>query len=388
MAQGNGNTAAVAKGAPTVIDTIVHKLSSDAMKKQFATACPTHLKVNAERYVRQFCTQIRLNPKLAECEQSSLVGAMMTGTALGLDPSPSLGEFYIIPYENRKRGTIEAQFQLGYKGMIALAYRGGVKRFEAHAIHEKDHFDYSLGLAPRLEHKPNLFGDRGRAIAYYATAQLPSGEVVFEIMSQTDVEAHMKRYSRSYNDGPWKTEFDEMAKKTVAKSLFKWIPKSTELAVAVSRDGSVARVDDNIRSSEDVLDAEVRYIEPEDVATPSEALAAEILGSPAKRQERKPDTDDFTFDDKTIDNEPVLPLGLSQKEKSVVNKALSELERLRIQFQEGLRMNLTVEESEAWCMKNFGKKLLDLHKDEIKAAILKLNAELDARDGVNSPNLF
>jgi recombination protein RecT len=324
---------------------------------------------------------------------------MMTGTALGLDPSPSLGEFFVIPYENRKRGIVEAQFQIGYKGMVALAYRGGVKRFEAHTIHEKDHFDYSLGLTPRLDHKPNLFSDRGRAIAYYATAQLPSGEVVFDIMSHTDVEAHMKRYSRSYNDGPWKTEFDEMAKKTVAKSLFKWIPKSTELAIAVSRDGGVARVDENIRSSEDVLDADVRYIEPEGTVTPNEALAAEILASPSSlppAQTKDPATKEAAspvkqqqqpqpLNDFPLDEDPILPFDLSQEEKSAVNKTFSsEAEKLRANLYEGLTVHsgMTDLEADIWCSTNFGKKFRELHKDELKAAIAKINAELDTRDGI------
>ena len=383
--QGNGSGSAVAKKEPTVLDMIVQKLSSNAMKKQFETACPTHLKINAERYARQFCTQLRLNPKLAECEPSSLIGAMMTGTALGLDPSPSLGEFYIIPYENNKLKIVEAQFQLGYKGMVALAYRGGVMRFQAHAIHEKDHFDYSLGLTPRLEHKPRLDGDRGKAIAYYAIAQLPSGETVFEIMSRTDAEAHGKRYSKAYNFGPWKTEFDEMAKKTVAKSLFKWIPKSTELAVAVSKDGGVARIEGDIRSSDDVLEAEVRYAEIEEPPTSNEALAAEIISAPvaqAQPQTFSEPEPQAPIDPEMMDFGPAVEPEIPPQETKAHPAYMSEADKLREELKGILAINLTDAESAAWIEKNYGpgKVLTDLTKPELKGAISKINAEMDARD--------
>jgi recombination protein RecT len=382
MVQTNGQIVQKREEKPSVLDMLVSKLSGEKMKKQFATACPTHLKVNAERYVRQFCTQIRLNPKLAECEQSSLVGAMMTGTALGLDPSPSLGEFYIIPYENRRRGLVEAQFQLGYKGMVALAYRGGVKRFEAHAIHEKDHFDYSLGMTPRLEHKPYLSGSRGNAIAYYAIALLPSGETVFEIMSRPDVEAHAKRYSRSYNDGPWKTEFDEMAKKTVAKSLFKWIPKSTEFSVAISKDGGVARIDGDIRSSDDVLDADVRYVEPEDdAATSNEALANEILASSQTQAllDMAPESS-APIEPEMIDLGPTQNKPAPQPTQEAKASFTFETDKLREQLTGILAINFTEDESSAWFEKNFGKTMKALTRDDLKAAISKINAELDAKE--------
>lgn len=68
------------------------------MKGEMAKALPMHLKRNAERYARIAMTLIRENPTLASCDAYSLLGALMTGTALGLDPSPQLGQFYIVPY--------------------------------------------------------------------------------------------------------------------------------------------------------------------------------------------------------------------------------------------------------------------------------------------------
>jgi hypothetical protein len=125
-------------------------------------------------------------------------------------------------------------------------------------------------------------------------------------------------------------------------------------------------------------------------------LAAEILASPvpvaapAKQRERQPDPSDFPLPEPSqpSDAEHLLPLGLSEAEKIAVNKAISELERLREQLQKGLSINFTGEESEAWLATNYGKELKDLHKGELKAAIAKLNAEMDAREGIEPKNLF
>lgn len=93
--------------ATTPMDSMLTLLAKDTMKQQFAMALPAHLQKNADRYIRSFMTQLRQVPKLLDCSQNSLLGAMLTGAALGLDPTPSLGEFYILPYGR------EATFQLG-----------------------------------------------------------------------------------------------------------------------------------------------------------------------------------------------------------------------------------------------------------------------------------
>lgn len=343
------------------MNSIISMLSGENMRRQFETACPTHLKANAERYIRQFCTQLRLNPRLVECEQGSLIGAMMTGTALGLDPSPSLGEFYIVPYRNKSKG-FEAQFQLGYKGMVALAYRGGVRRFQAHIIYEKDEYDYGLGLNPYINHKPYLKGDRGKAIAYYAVVQLPSGDVVFDIMSQADVDAHARRYSKSVDDGPWRTEFDEMAKKTVAKNLFKWIPKSTEVGLAISKDGGVTKINGEVRSLDDVIDAEVRYLEPDD-EKPTEALANEILtqARPAAQEEKKPE---------------------AQKEQSPT--AVTEIEKLRRQLDNALGeagLGLNDQERAEFLQRVAGESdVTKIRKESLKIALDVAEGDIQKRE--------
>lgn len=265
---------ALAQQAPArrnPVDIMLATLATDGMKKQFQMALPNHLQANADRYIRSFMTQIRQNPKLLDCNKTSLLGAMLTGTALGLDPTPSLGEFYILPYGN------EAQFQLGYKGMLALAYRGGVKKIWAHEVCEHDEFELSWGLEEKLIHKPCLDNEKGRGsvIGYYAAAVLPNDSTTFLYMTRAEVEAHGRRFSRSYGRGPWATDFDAMAKKTVAKQLFNWLPKSTELAQAIARDETIvhAQPEKNIENSDDVFDMQVETVDEAELSPAAEEKA-------------------------------------------------------------------------------------------------------------------
>lgn len=251
--------------AASPMQSMLALLDTDSMKRQFAMALPSHLQKNAERYVRSFMTQIRQTPKLLDCSKASLLGAMMTGTALGLDPSPSLGEFYILPYGG------EAQFQLGYKGMLSLAYRAGVKRIWAHEVCENDEFSLVWGDTEKMEHKPCLDNEKGRGavIGYYCAATLPNGETMSYYMTKAEVIEHGKRFSKSYGRGPWATDFDEMAKKTCAKQLFKWLPKSTEMAHAIERDEAIVRADtaSPVQTQDDVFDMETSGVDAEEAAT-------------------------------------------------------------------------------------------------------------------------
>lgn len=253
---------ALAQQAPArrnPVDIMLATLATDGMKKQFQMALPNHLQANADRYIRSFMTQIRQNPKLLDCNKTSLLGAMLTGTALGLDPTPSLGEFYILPYGN------EAQFILGYHGMLALAYRGGVKAIWAHEVCANDEFELVWGLENDLKHKPCLDNEKGRGdvIGYYAAAILPNDTKMHWYMTRAEVEAHGRRFSRSYGRGPWTTDFDSMALKTVAKQLFKWLPKSTEMAQALAHDEAITRAqpEKNIESRDDVFDMQVETVD-------------------------------------------------------------------------------------------------------------------------------
>ena len=206
-----------------------------SMESEIAKALPTV--ITPERFTRMVLSAISVNPKLAECTPKSFLGAMMTAAQLGVEPNTALGQAYLIPFRNH--GTMECQFQLGYKGLIDLAYRSGeVIIIQAHVVHENDEFEYELGMNPQLKHVPAT-KNRGKAIAYYAMFKTKDGGYGFEVMSMDDIQDHAKKYSKSYGNGPWQANFDEMAKKTVLKRVLKLAPLKSDFVRDVAQDETI-----------------------------------------------------------------------------------------------------------------------------------------------------
>lgn len=195
--------------------------------------------ITPERFTRMVLSAISMNPKLAECTPSSFLGAMMTAAQLGVEPNTPLGQAYLIPYNNRRKGCTEAQFQIGYKGLIDLAYRSGeVSIIQAHTVCENDEFEYELGLDPKLRHIPAA-SNRGQPTHYYAVFRTKDGGCGFSVMSREEVEQHARKYSKSYSDSPWASSFDEMAKKTVLKKALKYAPLKSDFVRGVSQDETI-----------------------------------------------------------------------------------------------------------------------------------------------------
>ena len=167
---------------------------------------------------------IRQNPKIQECTPASIVSCVTKSWAYGLPFNTPEQECFIIGYKNT------ATFQLGYRGLLELAYRSGqVKGIQAHAVRQNDKFEIELGLSNTLIHKPKLDGDRGDVIAYYAVIELNDGVKVWDWMSKSDVEKHEKKFRKGQQMGDaWANNFDSMALKTVFIKAAKWIPKSVE----------------------------------------------------------------------------------------------------------------------------------------------------------------
>ena len=208
-----------------------------SMQGEIAKALPSVL--TPERFTRIVTTALSSNPQLNSCTPQSFLGAMMTAAQLGVEPNTPLGQAYLLPYNNH--GTLECQFQIGYKGMIDLAYRSGeIQIIQAHAVYEHDEFSYEFGLEPKLTHKPAV-KDRGEPIAFYAMFKTKDGGYGFDVMSVDDVRAHAAKYSKSFNSGfsPWKTNFVEMALKTVLKRVLKYAPLKTEFVRGVAQDETI-----------------------------------------------------------------------------------------------------------------------------------------------------
>lgn len=202
---------------------------------------PKH--VTAERMSRIALNVIRRDPKLLECDLNSLMGGVMEAAKLGLEPG-LMGQCYLLPFKNYKNnGKMEAQFIIGYKGLIDLVRRSGqVVSIEARTVYENDEFIYEYGLEDKLVHKPTL-KNRGTAVAYYAVCKLKGGGHTFTVMGYDEMIAYRDKYAKAKFKGevvgPWKDEFDAMARKTVLRQLIKYLPISVEqLSNYDERDGS------------------------------------------------------------------------------------------------------------------------------------------------------
>lgn len=208
-----------------------------AMEGEIKKALPSV--ITPERFTRMVLSAISVNPKLATCTKASFLGAMMNAAQLGLEPNTPLGQAYILPYMNK--GVLEAQFQIGYKGLIDLAYRSGeVEVVQAHIVYENDKFECEYGLEPKLTHTPAAI-DRGEPIKVYAVFKTKSGGYGFEVMSMEDVRIHASKYSKAYNSSfsPWKTNFEEMAKKTVLKKVLKYAPLKSDFVRGITQDETI-----------------------------------------------------------------------------------------------------------------------------------------------------
>ena len=197
--------------------------------------------ITPERFTRMALTAVSVNPKLAECTPRSFMGALMNAAQLGLEPNTPLGQAYLIPFKNK--GVMEVQFQIGYKGLIDLAYRSGeFLSIYAKEVYENDEFEYEFGLEPKLIHKPAT-SNRGEVVAYYAVFKLVNGGFGFEVMSKDDIIAHAKKYSQNYDSkySPWTNNFDEMAKKTVLKKVLKYAPIKVEFVRQLTEDETIKK---------------------------------------------------------------------------------------------------------------------------------------------------
>lgn len=219
-----------------------------AMAKEIEAALPSM--VSSERFQRVALTAFSANPALQKCDPKSFIAAMMQSAQLGLEPNTPLGQAYLIPY-----GT-HVQFQVGYKGMLELAQRSGkIKTIYAHEVRENDEFDIDYGLEQSLKHKPLLKGDRGDVIGYYAVYHTIDGGFSFVFMTKEEVNEFAQKKSKTFNNGPWKTDFDAMAKKTVIKQLLKYAPISIEIQQAIVADTSVkTKIDADMSLVEDESD--------------------------------------------------------------------------------------------------------------------------------------
>lgn len=227
-------------------------LTQDAVKDQINKVVGGK---NGTRFISSIVSAVQATPALQECTNSSILSAALLGESLNLSPSPQLGQYYMVPYDNRSKGAKEAQFQLGYKGYIQLAVRSGqYKKLNVLAIKEGElvRFDpLNEEMEVRLIEDEKLREEAPTA-GYYAMFEYNNGFRKALYWSRAKMEAHAKKYSPGYKRDLekgtswtfWAKDFDAMAYKTMLRQLIsKWGIMSIDLQTAVDSDMAVIHED-------------------------------------------------------------------------------------------------------------------------------------------------
>lgn len=223
-------------------------LTNDAVKNQINNVIGGK---NGSRFASSIISAVQVNPALQECTNPSILSAALLGESLKLSPSPQLGQYYMVPFNNNKKGYKEAQFQLGYKGYIQLAIRSGqYKKLNVLAIKEGELVRFDP-LNEEIE--VNLIDDEEvreetETIGYYAMFEYTNGFKKAMYWSKKKMEAHALKYSKGYQAKKgytfWEKDFDAMAYKTMLRQLIsKWGIMSIDMLSAMDADMAVIHED-------------------------------------------------------------------------------------------------------------------------------------------------
>lgn len=276
-------------------------LTSDAIRNRINSMVGGK---DGQRFITSIISAVSINPALAECEHSSILSAAMLGESLKLSPSPQLGQYYLVPFNDKKRGCKVAQFQLGYKGYIQLAIRSGYyKKLNVLAIKQGELVKFD---PMEEEIEVNLIEDdtireATPTVGYYAMFEYQNGFRKAMYWSKEKMIAHADRYSQAFSRDAvkardprynkvsfadfqagkvkeddmwlyssfWYKDFDGMAYKTMLRQLIsKWGIMSIEMQTAIDKD--MAAINDD--GSAEYVDNSDEYIQT--IAT-SEAIAVE-----------------------------------------------------------------------------------------------------------------
>lgn len=220
----------------------------------------------AAGFITAITSAVATNPSLQECDPATILSAGLLGETLQLSPSPQLGQYYLVPFNDRKLGRKVAQFQLGYKGYIQLAIRSGqYKKLNAMAIKEGELIKYDP-LNEEIEVQlieDDTEREAAPTIGYYAMFEYLNGFRKVIYWSKDKMESHALEYSQGYRAKKgytfWEKSFDDMAIKTMLRQLIsKWGIMSIDFQKAYEADMGVLRPGNNIEyvDNDDSFDAE------------------------------------------------------------------------------------------------------------------------------------
>lgn len=207
--------------------------------------------VKAQRFVTAITSAVAVNPLLQECDPATILSGALLGESLGLSPSPQLGQYYLVPFNNTKKGCKDAQFQLGYKGYVQLALRSGYYKklnvFSVKAGELKKWDPITEELEIELIDDDEV-REKTESIGYVATFTYQNGFTKTIYWSRKKMEAHALRYSKGYAARKgytfWEKDFDAMAYKTMLRQLIsKWGIMSIDLQTAFEQDVIVEEPD-------------------------------------------------------------------------------------------------------------------------------------------------
>jgi recombination protein RecT len=260
-------------------------LTNDAVKNQINNVIGGK---DGTKFISAVVSAVNNNPALQECTNQSILAAALLGESLKLSPSPQLGQYYMVPFNDRERGKV-AQFQLGYKGYIQLAIRSGqYKKLNVLAIKEGELIRFDP-LNEEIEVK--LIADeeereQAETVGYYAMFEYTNGFRKALYWSKKKMEAHALKYSKGYQAKKgytfWEKDFDGMAYKTMLRQLIsKWGIMSIEMQTAIDSDMAVINEDgtkDYVDNAPDVIDMETDALpapeQEQPTAAPQNASAA------------------------------------------------------------------------------------------------------------------
>lgn len=221
-------------------------LTQEAVKNQISNIVGGR----SQRFISAIVSAVNTNPQLQECTNQSIVSGALLGESLNLSPSPQLGQYYLVPFNDRNKGKV-AQFQLGYKGYIQLAIRSGqYKKLNVLAIKKGElvKFDplneeIEVNLMQNEEERENA-----ETVGYYAMFEYTNGFRKAIYWSKAKMEAHAMRYSMGYRAKKgytfWEKDFDAMAYKTMLRQLIsKWGIMSVDMVNAFENDMAVLNED-------------------------------------------------------------------------------------------------------------------------------------------------
>lgn len=244
-------------------------LTNDAVKNQINNVIGGK---DGTKFISAVVSAVNNNPALQECTNQSILSAALLGQSLNLSPSPQLGQYYMVPFNDKNKGKV-AQFQLGYKGYIQLAIRSGqYKKLNVLAIKEGEliHFD---PLNEEIEVKlieDEEAREQAATIGYYAMFEYTNGFRKAIYWSKKKMEAHAEKYSMGYRAHKgytfWEKDFDGMAYKTMLRQLIsKWGIMSIDMVSAMDADMAVINEDgtkDYVDNQPDVIEAQEISSEP------------------------------------------------------------------------------------------------------------------------------